>query len=247
LSQESLRARLEARIGKRTIDLALDTEGGTLVIVGPNGAGKTLMLGLLLGTLPVLRGHITIGDTVLLDTNTSVNIPVEQRRLGYVPQDSGLFPHLTVQRNVAFALGCGAPRMAAAERARRVATILAEFQLEAHASRYPRTLSGGEKQRVALARAVCVAPRALLLDEPMAALDVHSRKHVVRLLSEYLQKLALPALVVTHDPWEAQLLGHRIAVIEDGRITQCGTWAALTAQPASRFVEDFVAGRGGDG
>jgi molybdate transport system ATP-binding protein len=247
VSQATLRARLEARVGQRVIDLEIDTAGEILVIVGPNGAGKTLLLGLILGIVPALRGRIVIGDEVLLDTAASVNVPVERRRLGYVPQEYGLFPHLTVQQNIAFALSCGSPRVATAERARRTASVLAEFQLEDHAARFPRMLSGGEKQRVALARAVCVAPRALLLDEPMAALDVHSRKRVVTLLSEYLRKLALPALVVTHDPWEAQLLGHRVAVIEEGRITQCGTWAELTTRPASRFVEDFVAGRGGDG
>jgi molybdate transport system ATP-binding protein len=247
VSETSLYARLRARVGQRIIDVELDTGGQTLAIVGPNGAGKTLLLELILGIVPASEGRIAIGDTLLLDTKAAMSVPVERRRLGYVPQDYGLFPHLTVRQNIAFALACAVPRRSASERAQRGAAVLAEFQLEAHASRYPRTLSGGEKQRVALARAVCIAPRALLLDEPMAALDVHSRKRVVTLLSEYLQKLALPALVVTHDPWEAQLLGQRIAVIEEGRITQCGTWRELTERPASRFVEDFVAGRGGDG
>lgn len=246
MSVENLHARLEARVGHRAIDLEIDTDGGILAIVGPNGAGKTVLLRLILGIAHARRGRISIGDKVLLDTAASVNVPVEQRRLGYVPQDYGLFPHLTVQQNIAFALSCRAPEMAAVDRRERLTSIIAEFKLEALTSRYPRTLSGGEKQRVALARAVCVAPHALLLDEPMAALDIHSRKQVVTVLSAYLKRLALPALVVTHDPWEAQLLGTRIVVLEQGRITQSGTWAELTARPASRFVEDFVSDRGGE-
>lgn len=235
-----LRARLSARVGKLTIDVDLATGPGTLVLVGPNGAGKTSLLSLLLGVLPVDRGTITVGGVVLLDSERRVSVPVEQRQLGYVPQDYGLFPHLTVAENIEFALSCMRPRLRRAERKHKLHTVLSELALGDHAARLPRALSGGEKQRVALARVMCLAPRALLLDEPMAALDVHSRREVARSLVSSLATMALPALVVTHDPDEARALGQRVAVLEAGRITQCGTWDELVAAPGSSFVERFV-------
>jgi len=240
----SLRARLSARVGKLELELELDTGPGTLVIVGPNGAGKTTLLSLLLGVLPVDHGQIAVGDVVLLDSERRLSVPIEQRQLGYVPQDYGLFPHLTVAGNIAFALSCARPRLRPAERKRKLDAVLDELALRSHAGSHPRTLSGGEKQRVALARVICLEPRALLLDEPMAALDVHSRRDVVGSLVGSLASLALPALVVTHDPYEAQVLGHRIAVLEAGRISQCGTWNELVTRPASPFVERFVASLG---
>ena len=237
----SLRARLAARVGKLSLEVELDTGTGTLVVVGPNGAGKTTLLSMLLGVLPVSRGHIAVGDAVLLDTERGVNIPIEQRQFGYVPQDYGLFPHLTVAQNIGFALSCVRPRLGRTEHRHKLEAVLDKLELESHKGRHPRTLSGGEKQRVALARAICLEAHALLLDEPMAALDVLSRREVVASLAASLDTLALPAIVVTHDPYEAQVLGHRIAVLEAGRITQCGTWSELVASPASPFVERFVA------
>jgi molybdate transport system ATP-binding protein len=170
-----------------------------------------------------------------------VNIPIEQRQFGYVPQDYGLFPHLTVAQNIGFALSCASPRLARTEHRQKLDAVLDKLELERHRDRHPRTLSGGEKQRVALARAICLEAHSLLLDEPMAALDVLSRREVVASLAASLDTLALPAIVVTHDPYEAQVLGHRIAVLEAGRITQCGTWSELVASPASPFIERFVA------
>jgi molybdate transport system ATP-binding protein len=184
---------------------------------------------------------VSIGDTVLLDTAASVDVPTEQRRLGYVPQDYALFPHLSVQENIDFALASQPAPPGRVERAQRVQAMLHDLGLGALAQRRTRALSGGEKQRVALARALSVGPRALLLDEPLAALDVHSRHEVRAFLAGYLTKLALPTLVVTHDAEDARALGHRIAVLEAGKITQAGTWAELAAKPASRFVAEFVA------
>lgn len=237
----SLRARVTARVGNLVVDVDLDTAPGALVLVGPNGAGKTSLLSLVLGALPVQEGRVTIGDTTLLDTTTGAEVPLEQRRLGYVPQDYALFPHLTVRQNIAFAVGSAAPRRDRGDRARDVDAILRDLGLEAHGDRRTSALSGGEKQRVALARAMSVGPRALLLDEPLAALDVHARREVRSFLSGYLKGLGLPTLVVTHDATDARILGDRIAVLEAGRITQTGTWDQLVSQPASPFVEELVA------
>lgn len=239
--ESHLQIRVKAPVGRMLLDVDLDTGPGTLVLIGPNGAGKSSLLAHVLGVLPALQGRISMGKDVLLDTETSVDVPIERRRLGYLPQDYALFPHLTVRENVAFALASARPDQDRAGRAADVARILMELGLEACASRNVRALSGGEKQRAALARALSVAPRALLLDEPLAALDVHSRGEVRAFLAAYLEKLALPTLVVTHDAVDARQLGGRIAVMESGRITQVGTWEEISTAPRSRFVEEFVA------
>lgn len=239
--ERSLTARLVARVGDLHIDAEIDTGPGTLVVVGANGAGKTSLLLLLLGALPVSWGRVAVGETVLLDTSNSVDVPLEGRRIGYVPQDYGLFPHLTVRGNVSFALRGANGRRDRTERNREVDRLLEELALGSRSDRYPGTLSGGEKQRVALARALAVRPQALLLDEPLAALDVHARVHVRRFLASYLAGLSIPCVLVTHDARDARALGRRIAVVEAGRITQTGTWEELAAQPASPFVGDLLA------
>lgn len=237
-----LEARVVTHLGRLVLDVDLRTDrGGTLVVVGPNGAGKTTLLSLLLGALPVSRGRIAVGDTVLLDTDAGLCVPVERRRLGYVPQDFALFPHLTARENVAFGLVGGTARGRSARR-ERAETLLRSLGLGAHGDRRTTTLSGGEQQRVALARALAVEPRALLLDEPLSALDVHTRRDVRTTLAETLRTLGLPTLVVTHDREDARVLGDHIAVLEDGRITQHGTWDDLAAHPATRFVEEFAGG-----
>ncbi|WP_438035201.1 ABC transporter ATP-binding protein [Sorangium sp. So ce204] len=241
MAAERLRARVTARVGRLCIEADLDTGGGSLVLVGPNGAGKTTLLSLLLGVFPVERGRVEVGEAVLLDTAAGIDVPVEQRGIGYVPQDYALFPHLSVRENVAFAVRSDPARRGRAAGAEVVDAMLADLGIAAHAHRRTQALSGGEKQRVALARALSVSPRALLLDEPLAALDVHSRRAVRAFLSDYLRTLAIPTVVVTHDATDARLLGDRIAVLEAGRVTQAGTWEELSARPASPFVEEFVA------
>ncbi|HLV67161.1 MAG TPA: ATP-binding cassette domain-containing protein [Polyangiaceae bacterium] len=240
-SAGSLRIRATARLGRLTLDVALDCGGGPLVLIGPNGAGKSSLLSIVLGALPVEAGRIAIGEAVLLDTAQGIDVPIERRRIGYLPQDYALFPHLSVRENLEFALASAEPTLSSVQRRQRVDAHLDELGLGPYAHRSPRTLSGGEKQRVALARALSVAPRALLLDEPLAALDVHSRGEVRAFLAEYLERVALPTLVVTHDAADARHLARRIAVIEDGKIVQVGTWHELAANPQSRFVSEFVA------
>ena len=234
-----LTARLSARVGALQIEAELATRDGTLVLIGPNGAGKTSLFSLVLGVLPAQRAQIQVGDTVLVDSERAFELPVEARRIGYVPQDYALFPHLSVRENVAFAAqSAGARGLLARE---RVDKALHALGVSALAERDPRTLSGGEKQRVALARALGAEPRALLLDEPLAALDVHARREVREFLVATLAQISLPTMVITHDPADARALGQRIAVIEDGKITQLGSWSELAAQPATHFVEEFVA------
>ncbi|MCC7074497.1 MAG: ATP-binding cassette domain-containing protein [Deltaproteobacteria bacterium] len=240
MTAPALVAELHARIGALDIDASLDTGDGTLLLVGPNGAGKSTLLSLLLGALPCARGHIEVGGAVLFDDRTRVNVPIEARRFAYLPQDYGLFPHLSVRENLAFAVRCRAGRRDPTLDA-RVDDALAAFGLTSLAARRPRTLSGGEQQRVALARAVATRPRALLLDEPLAALDVAARQDVRASLVETLARLALPTVVITHDPADLRALGGRVVVLERGRVTQQGSLAELRARPATRFVEQLVA------
>lgn len=237
----SLQARLQASKGSFRLDLELDTAPGTLVIAGPNGAGKTTLLLLLLGLRPVQAGFVRLGGDILLDTEKHFHIPPERRRMAYMPQSYALFPHLSVEENIAFALGCAPHKLDRAARRERIHSLLKELDLEGYGPRRIHTLSGGEKQRVALARALSVEPRALLLDEPLSALDIHTRGEVRNFLAAYLKRLNLPTVVVTHSAADAQMLGHRIAILEAGRITQMGTWDELVQRPASRFVEEFTA------
>lgn len=227
------------RVGSLRIEARFDTSAGPLVLVGPNGAGKTTLLLMLLGIRRPDSGRIVVGDTTLFDSERRVDVAVEERRLGYVPQDYALFPHMTVLENVEFARtsGAGRDRTSVQADARR---ILADFGLSTLADRQTTDLSGGEKQKVALARAIAARPRALLLDEPLAALDATARREVRAFLASYLARLDLPAVLVTHDPADAAAFGHRIAVLESGRIVQTGTWDELRVSPASRFVEQFV-------
>jgi molybdate transport system ATP-binding protein len=235
-----LEVAIQGIIGTLSIEAQLDTRGGTLVLVGPNGAGKTTLLLMILGIRRLRSGRISVGETTLLDTAAKVELSVEERRLGYVPQDYALFPHLTVIENVEFALACGNSVSNRKARRHQAEGLLADLGLAQLARRRPSELSGGEKQKVALARALAVQPRALLLDEPLAALDAAARREVRAFLAEYLRKLKLPAIVVTHDPADAAALGDRIAVIEAGRIVQAGTWSEIRERPASPFVEQFV-------
>jgi molybdate transport system ATP-binding protein len=240
MAQLNLHARVEATVGKLTVDVELHVGPETLVLVGPNGAGKSSLLKLILGVLPMRTGSVRVGDTVLCDAALGQSVPIEARRLAYVPQDYALFPHLSVRENVRFAVDCACRDMPRNHRAQLVDTMLEALGLTALGGRRPAGLSGGERQRVALARALSVSPAALLLDEPLAALDVRSRVQVREVLRGTLERLAIPTLLVTHDPVDARELGQRIAVLEAGRLTQLGTWQELAARPATPFVAELA-------
>jgi molybdate transport system ATP-binding protein len=235
----TLRADLRGSVGPLRLEIRLSLERGTLVLAGPNGSGKTTALLLLLGISRPSDGRVELDGRALFDSSRGVDVAPEQRGLGYVPQDYALFPHLTVQGNVLFGLELRLPRHEAGQRAREMLDHLGLVEL---AGRRPAELSGGEQQRVALARALATDPRALLLDEPLAALDAGARRSVRAYLAARLHALRIPALVVTHDPADAQALADRIAVLEDGRIVQEGSFEELRANPATPFVAHFAAG-----
>jgi molybdate transport system ATP-binding protein len=236
---------IRARVGALDLAVHLSVPGGLLALVGPNGAGKSTTLMCALGLHRPAAGRIALGGRVLFDAARHIDVPIEERGFGYVPQHYALFPHLTALDNVAFGLACARtrprlPRHARRERARATLRALA---VEHVADRLPATLSGGEAQRIALARALVTEPAALLLDEPFAALDVRTRPAMRELLRAELATLGRPAIIVTHDLDDAAALAARIAVIEHGRIVQIDTLDALRARPATPFVAELTAGR----
>jgi len=232
-----LSADLEGRVGALALAVSLEIPAGRcLALAGPSGAGKTSVLRMLAGLLAPARGRIVCDGETWLDTASGVALAPERRCCGYVFQDYALFDHLSAWRNVAYGLR-GVPR--ARRRAEAVA-LLERFGMGDLADARPARLSGGERQRVALARALAPRPRALLLDEPLAALDARSAAAAARELAGLLHGLDVPALLVTHDFAEAALLGDEVAVLDGGRIVQRGSAAQLAAAPASPFVADFT-------
>jgi len=225
---ETLHVDLDHALRSFRLSLALDVAAETVALVGPSGAGKTSVLRAIAGLLRPERGRIALEDETWLDTASRVDLPPERRRVGLVFQEYALFPHLSVRANVAFG---GRDR---------VDELLERFGIAALADARPGAISGGERQRVALARALARDPGVLLLDEPLSALDAHTRRRVRGELREVLGELGLPTLMVTHDFEDATSLADRIGVLVDGRLLQVGSPSELVASPADAFVAGFT-------
>jgi len=235
------RACVGVHVGALTLEVELASEGRPVALIGPNGSGKTTLLRTLAGALPA-RGHIEVGGRVWLDSETGLDLAPEARRVAYVPQGAGLFPHLSALDNVAFALASSTgPRLGRAARRRRALAQLDALGCAELAARAPSSLSGGERQRVALARATLGDPTLLLLDEPLAALDATARRTLRAHLATELERRALPAILVTHDLRDVLALDARIYVLDAGRILQSGSARALADAPINDFVAEFFA------
>lgn len=220
-------------------------ERATTALIGPSGSGKSTALKLLAGLIFADRGAVEVDGRIL---TPAVSL-AHRRRLGYVIQDGGLFPHLTARANVE--LLARYLKTPGAAIARRVAELADLAHLDAsHLGRYPRELSGGERQRVALMRALMLDPAILLLDEPLGALDPLIRYDLQRDLKAIFRRLDKTVVVVTHDLAEAAWLGDELVLLRGGRIVQHGSARALLETPAEPFVERFIAaqrqGLGGD-
>jgi ABC-type sulfate/molybdate transport systems ATPase subunit len=212
------------------LDLELSVGAETVALVGPSGAGKTTVLRAIAGLRRPDRGRIVLGDRRWFDAAAGVDLPPERRSVGLVFQEYALFPHLSVRANVAFG------------GAARVDDLLERFRIVRLAEEKPGRLSGGERQRVALARALARDPAVLLLDEPLSALDAHTRAVVRDELQDLLRDLPLPTLLVTHDFRDAAALADRIGVVVDGTLRQLATPAELVDRPADAFVVSLSGG-----
>lgn len=201
------------------LDVSLRSDRRRIVLYGPSGAGKSLTLRAVAGLLKPDRGHIAVNGRCLFDATRHLNLPTQQRKVGYLFQDYALFPHLTVAQNVAFGVRRGIfnPRRLS-ELPPSALRWLQAFELESVAGNYPAQISGGQKQRVALARALAAEPDVLLLDEPFSALDPALKNRMRHELTQVQAQLDLQMLVITHDPADAEALGQHVFEIHEGRV-----------------------------
>jgi len=211
----------------------------TTAVMGPSGAGKTSLLEAIAGLRRGVRGRISLSGAVVLESERGIDLPPEQRRVGYVPQDAGLFPHLTVMDNVRFGARGGAERVTSAIQTLEIGPLI---------KRYPGSLSGGEKQRVALARALASDPRVLLLDEPLASLDVGLKERIIPYLLRIRDEWKLPGLYVTHNVGEALALAGEVMLLRDGGVESRGAPLDLLSSPglmreAEAGIENLLQGR----
>ncbi|MBD2095522.1 ABC transporter ATP-binding protein [Trichocoleus sp. FACHB-591] len=210
-------------------------QGDLLALLGPSGCGKTTLLRMIAGFEPLQSGAIALAGRTVASPGTW--IPPEQRSVGMVFQDFALFPHLTVEQNVAFGLQKVAD---SAQIKARTADAIAQVRLQGLENRYPYELSGGQQQRVALARALAPRPALILLDEPLSNLDVQVRLRLREEIREVLKSAGISGVFVTHDQEEALAISDQVAVMQQGRLEQLGTPEEVYHHPASRFVAEFV-------
>ncbi len=235
----TLDARIVRTLGSLHLDLELTIKGGeTVAILGPNGSGKTTLFRCLAGLLPIDEGRIDLDGDTLDDATEEVFVPPERRPVAVVFQDYLLFPNMSALENVAF--GLRSRGVAKADARAQARGWLERIGLADHADHRPRALSGGQAQRVALARALATEPRLLLLDEPLAALDVGTRGDVRRDLRRHLATFEGVRLLVTHDPVDAYTLAERVVILETGRVAQAGTLTEVSARPRSRYIANLV-------
>jgi molybdate transport system ATP-binding protein len=229
-----VRRRLSSESGAFELDVEFTAPEGITILFGPSGAGKTTLLDCIAGLTTLDEGRIAVGERVLFDRKT--NLPARARRVGYVFQDPALFPHLTVEGNVAYGLSA----MGRGERASRVHDQLEALGIAHLATRRPAELSGGERQRVALARALVTEPSILLLDEPLAALDLPTRMKIADDLRRSIHAAPVPVLYVTHSRDEVFMLGERMLMLERGRIIAEGTPHEVMSAPRSGTVAQLA-------
>ncbi|MBV8823120.1 MAG: ATP-binding cassette domain-containing protein [Chloroflexi bacterium] len=229
----------DTSLGSFHLALHLTAEAGkTTVLLGESGSGKTTVLRLLAGLLQPAQGHVTLDGVTYFDSGRHISIPPQERPFGYVFQDYVLFPHLTVFENVAF--GLRAQRLPRRLIVQRVGEALEKVHLSGLDQRRPAQLSGGQQQRVAIARALVLQPQLLLLDEPLSALDVQTRREVRQELRRILSQLGITTVMVTHQYLEALLFGHQIVVLEAGSILQQGNQRDLLEHPRSSYIAELV-------
>lgn len=234
---------LAARIRKRhssegefVLDIDVSAAPGFTILFGSSGAGKTTLLDCIAGLAAPDSGAIRVGSRVFFDANSRVNLPVPRRNVGYVFQDLALFPHLTVEANVAY----GLDHVESKDREQRIASILDAFRIRDLRHRRPREISGGERQRVALARSLVTDPCILLLDEPLAALDAQTKALILDDLRAWNEAHRIPILYVTHSREEVFALGERVLVLDQGRILAQGTPHEVMGAPRQETIAQLA-------
>jgi ABC-type Fe3+/spermidine/putrescine transport system ATPase subunit len=231
LHVENVTKRYGATTVLHDVDLRV-ADNEFLTILGPSGSGKTTILRIIGGFESIDRGRL------MFDGRDLAHVPINRRPFNTVFQDYALFHHMSVRKNVGYGLRVrGTPRQ---DIARRVAEVLATVGLDEFGDRYPAQLSGGQRQRVALARAIVCEPRLILLDEPLAALDVNLRAQMQRFLKDLQRRLGIAFVFITHDQEEAIVLSDRIVVVRDGRVEQDGTPHEVYHRPRTSFVANFL-------
>lgn len=214
-----------------TLDVAVGQDGFTLEIAdssrvevlglfGPSGAGKTTLLEAIAGLRPLIRGSISVGSRTLYSDRESIDLPARARRVGYVPQDALLFPHLSVRGNLVY--GTRSPALGNDRAGPNLETVAGMLEVGSLLDRAVAGLSGGERQRIAIGRALMTAPMLLLLDEPLAAVDRARRERILPYLLRIRRELHVPLVYVTHDASELAQIADRVLVIDDGRLTRAG-------------------------
>jgi molybdate transport system ATP-binding protein len=219
-----------------SLDVAFSAEAGFTILFGASGAGKTTLLDCIAGLVRPDAGVIRLGKRVFFDDAAKIDVKVSRRNVGYVFQTLALFPHLTVDGNVAY----GLQHHSAAERERRIAEILGAFRISGLHKRRPDEISGGERQRVALARSLVTDPCVLLLDEPLAALDFATKSRILDDLREWNEKHRIPIFYVTHSREEVFALGNRVVVLDGGRVVAEGSPHKVMSAPRQETVAQLA-------
>lgn len=222
-----------------SIDLGFSTEENMAVLFGPSGAGKSLLLNMLSGIIRPDEGFVRIDDTEVFNSRAGIDIPIKDRRIGFVFQDYALFPHMTVFENIAY----GISHLPKNKIKAKVEGLLLLMRLGGFQDRFPKELSGGQRQRTALARTIATEPRILLLDEPFSALDYQVREKLRADLLMIHQRYPITTLFVTHDLEEAFVMGEKIAIINNGRLEQFGAREDVFYKPKTKNVAKFLGAR----
>lgn len=203
-----------------SVQARFSSSSDRVVLFGPSGSGKTLTIQAIAGLQRPRKGHIRVGNRTLFDSATGLDLPTRERRVGYVFQDYALFPHLSVERNIAFGLLPTVPWRLSADQRSKVQAIMKTLDIEGLQDRLPAGLSGGQRQRVALARALIREPDVLLLDEPFSALDIGLRSRVRGELDAIQRRFGVPMVLISHDPEDIQVFAETLVMYEMGRTTQ---------------------------
>ena len=232
----AVRKRFGAAESDFALDVAFDATAGFTILFGASGAGKTTLLDCVAGLAQPDAGRVAVGGRALFDSSQRVNVPVAQRRVGYVFQDLALFPHMSVEQNVLY----GLKPLTDGERKKRVCVMLRSFRVDHLAHRSAREISGGERQRVALARTLVTDPAVLLLDEPLAALDAPTKAKIIDDLRAWNEAHRIPILYVTHSREEVFALGEGVIVLDAGRIVAQGTPHEVMTAPRQETVAQLA-------